>query len=73
VLNIQLMVVKSLLHSPSCSECEERKQYHKKMQFAHSIIQNIHRSRSSIVKFLKRRIKGLSSSKQGGPRATPMD
>jgi hypothetical protein len=43
------------------------------MQFAHSIIQNIHRLGSSIVKFLKKRIKGWNSSEQKGPRATPMD
>jgi hypothetical protein len=73
VLNIQPLVVKSLPHSPSCSKCEERKQYHEKMQFAHSIIQNIHRLGSSIVNFLKRKIKGWNSSEQKGPRTTLMD
>jgi hypothetical protein len=37
----------------------------KKMQFAHSIIQNIYKSKKSTIKFLKIRKKGWSSSEQG--------
>jgi hypothetical protein len=37
-LNIQLLAVRSVLHSPSSLECEKGKQYHENVQFAHSII-----------------------------------
>ncbi len=47
------VVMRSLPHSLSSLECEEGKQYHEKMQFAHSIIQNIYRSRSPVVNFCK--------------------
>jgi hypothetical protein len=38
MLNIQPLVVRSLLHSPSSLECEEGKAYNEKIQFAHMII-----------------------------------
>jgi hypothetical protein len=54
VLKIQLFIVRSSPHSLSSLECEEKKQYHVKMQFAHSIIQNIYRSGAYVVEFLRR-------------------
>ncbi len=44
VLNIQPLAMKSPPHSLPFSECQEGKQYHEKMQFAHSIIEEIYRS-----------------------------
>jgi hypothetical protein len=41
MLNIQLLVVSSLSHSSSSSECVEGKAYNEKIQFTHRIIQNI--------------------------------
>ncbi len=40
---------KVAIDSSSFSKCEEGKQYHEKMQFAHSIIQDIYRSRTSKI------------------------
>lgn len=73
VLNIQLLAVRSSSHSLSSSKCEERKQYHEKMQCVHSIISEIYRSGSYAVEFLKRQRRGWSSREQGGLRATPVD
>jgi hypothetical protein len=67
------VVMRSSPHSLSSVECEEGKQYHEKMQFAHSIIENIYRSRSYVVKFLQRQKRGWSSREEGGPRATLVD
>ncbi len=53
MLNIQLLAMRSLLHSSSSSECEEGKQYHEKIQFAHSIIQDIYRLGTFAVEFLE--------------------
>jgi hypothetical protein len=57
----------------SSLQCVEGKQYHEKMQFAHSIIQDIYRSRTFVVKFLNRWKRSWSSSEQGGPKTTPVD
>ncbi len=38
-------------HSPSFLECEEGKAYNEKMQFAHTIIQDIYRSKTYVVEF----------------------
>jgi hypothetical protein len=65
--------MRSSPHSLSSSKCEERKQYHEKMQFVHSINLDIYRLGSYAVEFLKRRRRGWSSREQGGLRATPMD
>jgi hypothetical protein len=43
------------------------------MQFAHSIIQDIYKSRSYAVEFWKRQRRSWSSREQGGLRVTPMD
>jgi hypothetical protein len=64
MLNILSLVVRSLLHSLSYLECEERKKYHEKMQFAHSIIQDIYRSGTFTVVFLQKRKRGWSSNEQ---------
>jgi hypothetical protein len=42
LLNIQLLVIRSPLHSPSFLECEEGKANNENMQFAHTIIQDIY-------------------------------
>ncbi len=65
--------MRSLLHSLSSSKCDEGKHYHKKMQFTHSIIQDIYRSGTYEEEFLRRQRKCWSSSEQGSPRVTPMD
>ncbi len=71
--NIQSLAMKLPLHSPSSSKCEEGKQYHEKMQFVHSIIQNIYKLGTSVVEFLRRQRKGWSSNKQGGLGITLVD
>ncbi len=43
------------------------------MQFAQTIIQNICRTKTSAVEFLRRHKRGWSSSVQVGPRATLVD
>jgi hypothetical protein len=45
VLNIQQLVVRSLLHSSSFSECAKEKAYNEKIQFVQMIIQNIDTTR----------------------------
>jgi hypothetical protein len=62
MLNIQLLAVKFLLHSPSSSKCEKGKAYHEKMQFAHTIIQDIYKVGTSTIEFLHRCIRGWSSN-----------
>jgi hypothetical protein len=61
------------LHSPLSSKCEKGKTYNEKMQFVHTIIQNIYKTETLIVEFLRRCIKGWSSSEQARPRATSTD
>jgi hypothetical protein len=73
VLNIQLLVVRSLLHSPSSSECEKGKTYNEKMQFAHMIIQDIYRFETFAIEFLHKCKKGWSSREQVGPKAALVD
>lgn len=73
MLNIQPLVVRSLSHSPSSLKCEENKVYNKKMQFAHTIIQDIYRFKTSIIEFLHKRRRGWSSSVQVGLKATSVD
>jgi hypothetical protein len=64
VLNIQLLAIRSLPHSPSSLECEESKAYNEKMQFAHMIIQDIYKIGTFIVEFLhKCRRSGIQISK----------
>lgn len=43
VLNIQPLAVRSSLHSPSSLECEKGKVNNEKMQFAHTIIQDMYK------------------------------
>jgi PAB1-binding protein PBP1 len=65
VLNTQPLVVKSLSHSLSYSKCEEGKQYHEKMKFVYSIIQDIYRSKKSTLEFFRRQKKvGIQASKE---------
>jgi len=46
VLNIQLLVVRSLPHSSSSSKCAERKMHNEKIQFTQMIIQDIDTTRT---------------------------
>jgi hypothetical protein len=73
VLNIQPLAIRLSSHSPSSLECEEGKTYNEKIQFAHSIIQDIYKTETSTVKFLCKRKKGWSLSVQTRLRATSMD
>ncbi len=70
MLNIQPLEMRSPSHSLSSLECEEVNQYHEKMQFVHSIIQDICRSRKFVVEFLRRLIRGWSWKEQGGLKIT---
>jgi hypothetical protein len=62
MLNIQPLEVRSPLHSPSFLECEEGKTYNEKMQFAHTIIQDIYRFGTFAVEFLHICKKGWNSN-----------
>ncbi len=73
MLNKQLLVIRLPLHSPSSLECEEGKAYNENMQFAHTIIQDMYKTRTFIIEFLHICRRGQSSSVQVGPRATSMD
>ncbi len=59
-----------MLHSPSFSKCEEGKMYNEKMQFLHTIIQNIYKSGTFAIEFLHKHERGWSSNVQVGPRVT---
>ncbi len=61
------------LHSPSSLECEEVKTYNEKMQFVHTLIQDIYRSKTSTIEFLHICKRGWSSSEQARPITTLMD
>jgi hypothetical protein len=54
MLNIQSLVVRSLSHSSSSSECVEGKMYNEKMQFVQTIIHDIYKTGASTVKILRR-------------------
>jgi hypothetical protein len=54
VLNISLLVVRSLLHSSSSLKCVEGKVYNEKIQFAQMIIQDINTIEAFVVEFLCR-------------------
>jgi hypothetical protein len=71
--NIQPLAIRLSSHSPSSLECEEGKAYNEKIQFAHTIIQDIYKTETSIVKFLCKHKRGWSSSVQTRLRATSMD
>lgn len=59
VLYIKSLVMKlSSIYSLPSLDCEEGKQYHEKMQFAHSIMQDIYKSKSFEVEFLRRQRRG---------------
>jgi hypothetical protein len=73
VLNIQLLAIRLLPHSPSSSECEEGKAYNERMQFVHTIIQDIYKIGTSTIEFLRRRRRGWSSNEQVGLGATLVD
>jgi hypothetical protein len=51
MLNIQLLVIRSLLHSTSSLECVEGKTYNENMKFVQMIIHYICRTRTSVVEF----------------------
>ncbi len=73
MLNKQLLVIRLPSHSPSSLECEEGKVYNEKMQFAHTIIQDMYKIRTFIVESLCICRRGQSSSVQVGPRTTLVD
>jgi hypothetical protein len=52
VLNIQLLAIRLPPHSSSSLECVEGKVYNEKIQFAHTIIQDIDITRIFVVEFL---------------------
>ncbi len=60
-------------HSSSSSKCVERKPYNEKLQFAHTIIQDIDITTTSIVKFLRRSRKHWHVKEQTKPGATFID
>jgi len=66
------LVVRPLLHSPSSLKCEEGKTYNENIQFMHTIIQDIFKSKTSIVEFLHKCRRGWSSSEQAGPKITSL-
>jgi hypothetical protein len=69
-----IIAVGSSPHSPSFSECEEGKAYNEKMQFAHTIIEDIYKFETYAVEFLCICRKGCwNSSEQAKPRATLVD
>jgi hypothetical protein len=55
VLNIQLLAIRSPLHSSSSLECVKGKAYNEKIYFLQTIIQDIDTTETSIVKFLHKR------------------
>jgi hypothetical protein len=75
VLNIQLLVIRSLPHSSSSLECVEGKTYNEKMQFVQMIIHDIYRIGTYVVEFLCRRLSRRSwcARKQIGQGATLVD
>jgi len=73
MLNIQPLAIRLPSHSPSSSECEKGEVYNEKMQFAHMIIQNIYKTRTFVIEFLRRCKTGWSSSVQARLIATSMD
>ncbi len=60
-------------HSPSFFKCEEGKPYNEKMQFAHTIIQDIYKIGTYAFEFLCRCRRGWSSNVQARPGATLVD
>jgi len=54
VLNIQPLVIRSMLHSSSSSESAEGMAYNVKIQFTQMIIQDIDTTKTFIVEFLHR-------------------
>jgi hypothetical protein len=73
VLNIKLLAIRSSPHSSSSSECEEGKTYNEKMQFSHTIIHDIYRTRTFAIEFLWRSKRSWRASEQKGPRITLVD
>ncbi len=63
MLNIQLLVVKSLLHSSSSLECVEGKVYNEKIQFAQIIIQDIDSIKTFVVDFFAQKQMMLACKK----------
>jgi hypothetical protein len=58
MLNIQPLAIRLPPHSPSSLECGEGKVYNEKMQFAHTIIQDMYRIGTSIIEFLRKHRRG---------------
>ncbi len=73
MLNIQLLVVRLLLHSSSSLECVERKAYNEKIQFAQTIIQDINTIGTFIVEFLCESKQHWHVREQIGLRTTLID
>jgi hypothetical protein len=55
MLNIQLLIVRSSLHSSTSLECVEVKAYKENIQFVYMIIQDINTTGTSLIEFLHRR------------------
>jgi hypothetical protein len=73
MLNIQLLVIRSPLHSSSSSECAKGKTYNVKIYFAQTIIQDIHTIGTFVVDFLHRSRQCWRAREQTRLGATSID
>jgi len=53
LLNIQLLVIRSSPHSSSMLECVKGKVYNEKIQFVQIIIEDINKTRTFVIEFLR--------------------
>jgi hypothetical protein len=54
MLNIQPLIIRSLSHSSSSSECTKGKAYNEKIQFLQMIIHDLHMTGIVAVEFLRK-------------------
>jgi len=73
MLNIQLLIIRSLPYSSSSSECAKGKVYNEKIQFVQTIIQNINTIRTFVIDFLHRSKQRRHVRKQTRLGATSVD
>jgi hypothetical protein len=73
LLNIQLLTIRSLLHSSSTSKCVKGKVYNKKIQFAQVIIRDVNTTRTSVIEFLRKSKRYWRPKDQTRPRTTSID
>jgi hypothetical protein len=73
MLNIQLLVIRSLPYASSSSECAKGKVYNEKIQFVQTIIQNINTIRTFVIDFLHRSKQRRHVRKQTRLGATSID